>query len=885
MADLDLQKLSFSLEFKMEASWEKVSEAKDDIKAIGEAAEDSSKKVDSLGDSSKKFQDAMKTLGVSDLLNKTGSSLEDMAKKGLSYAMGLEDSMNKYRVQTGMSQEDTDKIKKSIVDLYTETGKSYDELQEMAAGLHDDLGMNADEINKYSKNFMDFSKFSGQSSKDVISNVAAIKESWNLSNSQIAPLMDRMVLSQQKYGLSVADSEKSLSTLAPGFQTLGMNVNQGLSYLNLFSQAGIKSSDATDALKNALSRVKSPEELDNVINKMQQTKDASERSKMAMDIFGSSGAKIAEAIKPGTESLGNIQKAMDGANGAAKKASDEMSKGWTNQIDKIKNQLNGLFVELAENLMPAINTIADFISEHSTIITGAIISIGTAVEGIKIAQKIKGIMDAVKDLKGIEKIGGIFTKIFELPPPVLIAIGVISAIAGLAYIIIKNWGPITGFFKKIGQDIGEIFNKIGSTISGVWTGIKTTVSNIFNGLKSSITSIFGSISNTIQSAFKAISNIFTSVIGSIANIISSKFKVFTEGFKKIFEGYKTYFTGIINTLKTIILGPILIIIDTIVGLFTGKFTKLKADIMLIFTDLGKGISQIWNGIKQIFSAVLGIIIGIMSGAWNSIVNTATNVWNGFKNFISGLWNAIANTAVAAWNGLKNAVVSIVTGIVNSAISIFKGIITFFENLPGNMYNLGVNIFTSLRNGISNIIGTIGQTVQNGFNSAISFITSLPGKALKWGEDFIDGIVNGIKGAIGKVVDAVSSVGDKIRSFLHFSVPDEGPLTDYESWMPDFMHGLAKGIDNNKHLVKNAVKNLATDMNVGINYKNGGLALASTGAALTGAASQDAASEQTIYRFEIDMPLDGKAFVRRTIDFTAQELERKKVSLSNAKGVK
>ena len=41
------------------------------------------------------------------------------------------------------------------------------------------------------------------------------------------------------------------------------------------------------------------------------------------------------------------------------------------------------------------------------------------------------------------------------------------------------------------------------------------------------------------------------------------------------------------------------------------------------------------------------------------------------------------------------------------------------------------------------------------------------------------IVNGIKSMIGKVGDAVSSVANKIRGFLHFSVPDEGPLTDYE----------------------------------------------------------------------------------------------------------
>lgn len=60
----------------------------------------------------------------------------------------------------------------------------------------------------------------------------------------------------------------------------------------------------------------------------------------------------------------------------------------------------------------------------------------------------------------------------------------------------------------------------------------------------------------------------------------------------------------------------------------------------------------------------------------------------------------------------------------------------------------------------------------------------------------------------KIVDAVKGIGDKIKSFLHFSVPDEGPLTDYESWMPDFMGGLAEGISSNEDTVLDKVKGLA-----------------------------------------------------------------------------
>lgn len=73
------------------------------------------------------------------------------------------------------------------------------------------------------------------------------------------------------------------------------------------------------------------------------------------------------------------------------------------------------------------------------------------------------------------------------------------------------------------------------------------------------------------------------------------------------------------------------------------------------------------------------------------------------------------------------------------------------------------------------------------------------------------IVNGIKSCISAVGDAVKSVADKIKSFLYFSVPDEGPLTEYESWMPDFMQGLAKGINDSKGLIEKAVSGVASDM--------------------------------------------------------------------------
>ena len=81
---------------------------------------------------------------------------------------------------------------------------------------------------------------------------------------------------------------------------------------------------------------------------------------------------------------------------------------------------------------------------------------------------------------------------------------------------------------------------------------------------------------------------------------------------------------------------------------------------------------------------------------------------------------------------------------------------------------------------------------------------------------MNGIANGIRSAIGAVTSAASDVAGKIRSFLHFSVPDEGPLTDYESWMPDFVQGLAKSLENSRGMIQKAVQGLSSDLIVSAN---------------------------------------------------------------------
>jgi hypothetical protein len=60
-----------------------------------------------------------------------------------------------------------------------------------------------------------------------------------------------------------------------------------------------------------------------------------------------------------------------------------------------------------------------------------------------------------------------------------------------------------------------------------------------------------------------------------------------------------------------------------------------------------------------------------------------------------------------------------------------------------------------------------------------------------------------------VANAASAIANTISRILHFSRPDEGPLRDYETWMPHFVEGLASTMRANEWRLANATQDLAS----------------------------------------------------------------------------
>lgn len=399
---------------------------------------------------------------------------------------------------------------------------------------------------------------------------------------------------------------------------------------------------------------------------------------------------------------------------------------------------------------------------------------------------------------------------------------------------------IKGFFERHGESIRANFERVWGIIktflNGVWTFISQLAATLFGSTeenidgstqstKDKLLAVWQAILDALSAVWDALYEVGSAVFNAIATVIETVFgwiqSFWNSWGSRILSWFKVLWDslgGILNAFLYIIKGVANFISSVFTGDWQGAWDAIKQIFTGIWDAIVNFITAIWDTIKMLFEMALAAIKAIWEAVWGAISGFFQEIWNGIVSFVTGIWNTITSTISNAINTAYNTVVSVLQAIHDFFSNIFSGIANFVSST-----------FSNILNGIISTVTSIKDAIVNGFNSAIDFIKSLPGQAIQWGKDFIGGLKDGIMAGVQGIVDAVKGIGDKIRSFLHFSVPDEGPLTDYESWMPDFMGGLADGIEGSQDLVMDKVKNLAGGISalMGAAKANAGTAAAST----------------------------------------------------------
>lgn len=252
------------------------------------------------------------------------------------------------------------------------------------------------------------------------------------------------------------------------------------------------------------------------------------------------------------------------------------------------------------------------------------------------------------------------------------------------------------------------------------------------------------------------------------------------------------------------------------------FGKVKEIITTVWPSITGFLSDHSESIKNMFSEIWGMVGRILLKVFSSIASAATSIFSALQAFWAR-WGDKITAVIASLAGFFGRtferIIAVITQFAEFLSAVFDGDIqgtlqplrVIFETILNQIADLVKTVFTAIWTAISDRVTKIKDSIVDGFTAAIDWIKALPAQAIQWGADIIQGIVDGIKGAVGKVGEAASSVAGKIKSFLHFSKPDEGPLRDFDTYMPDMIDTMVKGISAGRSKVKEVVGNIASDI--------------------------------------------------------------------------
>ncbi|MBB2481057.1 phage tail tape measure protein [Bacillus sp. APMAM] len=709
-------------------------------------------------------------------------------------AMDFEDAMAQVSTIADTAQVPLDDLEKSILELSNQTGIS---ATEIAANVYDAIssGQQTGDAVNFVTNSTKLAKAGFADAGSALDVLTTIMNSYGLEASEVTNVSDTLIKTQDLGKTTVGELSASMGKIIPTAKANSVALDQVATGYAIMTSNGVATAESTTYMNSMLNELgKSGTKVSDTLKEktgksfaelMAEGKSlgdvleiingaAKEQGLAFTDLWGSSEASNAGLILLGdsAEEFNSTLSEMRDATGSTDAAFEKLQTN-SNTINIAMNQLKNTAIELGNTIMsvlaPIIQSLAEKISSFSTwfsglgegtktmilLIAGIVAAIGPVLIIIgQVATGISAIMSLVTVIG--PALSGLIPIIASVGWPILAIVAAIVAVIAIGKLLITHWDEI-----KVACE--TIWNAIKDFFVAVWDGIKAVFQTVVEVIKTIVETYFNIYKTIIETVLNVIKAVFTTIWEAIKVVFTTVVEVIKTIVTTYFNNYKTIIETVLNVIKTV---------------FETVWNAISTVVTTVVNTMKTFLTTAWNAIKMAITTVLNAIKTVVTTVWNRISSAVSTVVNGIKNTISTVWNTIKNTVTIVVNSIKSTV---------------------------------SNIFSSIWTGIKNTMSNIYNSIKSGFDKAVGFIKGLASSAYSWGTDIIDGLVKGIRNSIGKVGDAVKSVADKIWSFLHFSVPEEGPLTDYDSWMPDFMSGLAKGIERSRGLVASAVKGVAQEM--------------------------------------------------------------------------
>ena len=680
------------------------------------------------------------------------------------------------------------------------TGEDMNSLKEKAREMGAQTKFSATEAGEA----MSYMAMAGWKTEEMMSGISGIMNLAAASGEDLATTSDIVTDALTAFGLTAQDTEKFVDTLAatatnsntnvsllgesfkycaPVCGALGYSAEDTSIALGLMANCGIKATNAGTALRAILTNMAKPTDaVEAAMSELGVSLTDSEGKMLSLrdlmvnlrDGFGQSEISAEEL----TESMNQLQTAYENGETTAYEYEEAQKK-------LIESAYGAEGAEKAR--------LAAMLAGKEGM--SGLLAIVNATEGDldKLTTAIDNSKDSAQNMADImnDNLKGQLTILKSQCQELAISIGEllmpqIRNIVGSVQGVVDKLNRMSDHQKKLIVDIALLIAAIGPlllVIGKISAGI-STVSAVaakimpFIGIFMNKCSMLPGIFMKIITASKGIAQSISLMLGPVGMIVAAIVAVIA-----ILVGLYTKCDDFRNFVN-----------NTLLGMFTF--------IQQIISELIAVIQEFWEWLEPYVSPHIEFLKGILILAIE-----------GIKAFIELFLLNIVTSIKAVLIVIQN-VVELVLGVIKSVVS---GAMDFIQGIIDVVLGVISGDWERVWTGIKEMLGGIVEAIGGIIGNLVSFLTNtfedLINLGFEWGKDFVSGLAKGIKSMIDSVGDAAKSIANKITNILHFSRPDEGPLRDYETWMPDFVGRMAEQIKQQEYKIAQAAMGLAQSLNI------------------------------------------------------------------------
>jgi TP901 family phage tail tape measure protein len=446
----------------------------------------------------------------------------------------------------------------------------------------------------------------------------------------------------------------------------------------------------------------------------------------------------------------------------------------------------GLFLKF----MVILGEVVKWITQHKAV-----------VEALMVVMKVLGIIIVAIVAAGLITLAIAFT---------LIAV-VIFGVIGVVTTLIAVWKMLVA---------------AAGWVSGAWHSVIDWLGGAWHSLVNIATSAFNAVKNAIVTAFNATIAWVVGAWNSAIAFIVGIWHTLSGAATSVFNAVKTAIMTAINAVITWLVNAWRTCVTTVVGWFTWLYNHNYYFKMLV-DFIRNTVQSVITWLQTAWQNV----VNFLGGLWNSLKDLATNAWNSVRDavmsvvniviawiknewnlFVIGLgiiWDKLSGLATKAWNAVRDAVMSVVNPIISwiknewNLFVIGLGIIwDKLKGLAQKAWDAVTGVFKAVWGTISGILKTLAGNISGWFND-------LSGKMLQFGKNLIQSLIDGINSMLDAVGKAAGNVASTITGILGFhSPPAYGPAADADTWMPNMVNLLTKGMTAGVPSVTKAATQLA-----------------------------------------------------------------------------